>query len=86
MDRPSSPGIIKSSTIRSMVSRSRMRCQRLAVLGLKHLKAFLGEVTAQQLPDAGVVVNYQDLSTRVGVDAEVGKWVGLMGVAGHAFP
>jgi hypothetical protein len=63
IDRPSSPGIIRSSTIRSTVSRSRMRFSALPSSAWKTSKPFLGQVAAKQVADAGVVVDHHDNDT-----------------------
>ena len=60
IDRPSSPGSIRSSTIRSTVSRVSMRFSALRVLGEQDLEAFLRQVAAQQVADARVVVDDGD--------------------------
>ena len=60
IDRPSSPGSIRSSTIRSIGLARQHPVQRLCVLGQQHVEAFLGQVAAQQVADAGVVVDDDD--------------------------
>ena len=70
IDRPSSPGSIRSSTIRSTVSRVSTRFSALRVFGQQDFEAFLGQVAAQQVADAGVVVDDDD-AVRAGVAAVV---------------
>ena len=73
MDRPSSPGIIKSSTIRSTVSRNKMRLSGFTVFGHHDLKTFLRQVAAQQITNAGIVIYDQN-------------FVGAVACGGHVLP
>ena len=70
IDRPSSPGSIRSSTIRSIGLARQQAVQRLGVFGQQDLEAFLGQVAAQQVADAGVVVDDDD-AVRAGVGGRV---------------
>jgi hypothetical protein len=58
IDRPSSPGSIRSSTIRSIVSRVITRFRALESSASRTSKPFLGEVASQQVADTGVIVDH----------------------------
>ena len=64
-DRPSSPGNIKSSRMRSMLRIGQHLAHGLAVGGGADAKAFLGERARHQVAHLAMVVDDQDVRTVV---------------------